>query len=240
VSLDNDINESTKLKCGKVTSYQNPEIPMPSYQDAIYKSVYATNDPFGQITQTISSYFRSISCNYTMNELFLSKDKFSNDLTDILNKEMIKYGYVVIKTLIMDIDPPEKVKATMNLVLESKNKREAMINQAEAEMETAILKAKGLAETRRLEGVGLAAQRKAVNDGLKDCIHNMCGKDAKIDQTELTNTIVKMQYIDMLNVAAQSGKNTFIMQCNPNAVNNFEQQMQNAILSTKDNITTDS
>lgn len=120
----------------------------------------------------------------------------------------------------------------MNLVLESQNKRDAMVTQSQAEKEMMILKAEGLAKTRQLEGQGLALQRLALAEGLKDSMHNLCGKDAHLNPEELTKTILQMQYIDMLNQAAHTGKNTFIMQCHPNALNDVENQVRNAILST--------
>ena len=42
-----------------------------------------------------------------------------------------------------------------------------------------------------------------------------------------------MQYIDMLNNAAHSKTNTFIMQCHPNGVNSIEDQVRLANLSSK-------
>jgi regulator of protease activity HflC (stomatin/prohibitin superfamily) len=105
-----------------------------------------------------------------MKELFLSKQKLSGELLTLLNKEMNPYGFIILNAIILDIEPPKEVKETMNMVLSSQNKREAMINQAKAEKEAAILKAEGLCETRRLEGLGLASQRQSLVNGLKESI----------------------------------------------------------------------
>ena len=78
--------------------------------DQIYNAVYLTQSPMGQISQCVDSYFRSVSCNYTMIDLFGSKDKLSDELCNILNKAMNQYGYLIARVLITDIDPPEKLK----------------------------------------------------------------------------------------------------------------------------------
>lgn len=218
-----ELSEKTKL-----LSYSAPV----AYKDPIYLAIYSTHSPLAQMKQHISTYFRAVSCNYTMNELFLSKNKLSNELLKILNKEMIQYGYIILNVLILDIDPPLKVKETMNMVLASQNKRDATLNEAEADKKVAIMKAEGLCEVRRLEGVGLAKQRQAVVNGLKDSIGEFCDGQ-KLDPRELTSTIITMQYLDMLKDAANHGKNTFILSSNPSAANSIEEQLRNAILSTK-------
>lgn len=99
----------------------------------------------------------------------------------------------------------------MNKVLSSKNERETLINKAEAQKRADILHAEAQAKVRELEGIGLANQRKALSEGLKYSITNMCGENIQIDSKELTDTILAMQHIDMLNTAAMNGKNTFIL-----------------------------
>jgi len=206
---------------------------LPSPNDAIYKSMYTTYDPVGQIKQHVNSYLRGISCDHTMNEIFLSKNSLSNDLTTELNKTMQKYGYYIERALILDIDPPKDVRHAMNLVSESENKRTAQINQAEADKRAAILRAEANCEVRRLEGEGLAKQRQALTNGLKESMQHMCGdKEISIDPSALTSTILTMQYIDMLDKVGATGHNTVIMSHAPSASGAIEEQFRNAILST--------
>jgi regulator of protease activity HflC (stomatin/prohibitin superfamily) len=222
------------------TSYQNAHIIQPSYlqqhQSAVYCATYLTNNHTSQITQFVNSYFRSISRKYSMEALFESQNILSDGLCEYLNQEMFKYGYYIHRVLITDIDPPDNVKNTMNLVKESENKRDAMINNAKAEKEAAILKAQGLAETRRLEGLGLANQRMEIVDGLKRSMINICGKDeAEIDIDKASEMILRIQELEMLHTAASNGKNTFIIQIGDKkpGLSSIEDQMRNALLSTK-------
>lgn len=210
---------------------------------AVYNATYKIKNIISQITQLVNEYFRSITRDYTMTELFETKNKISNDLRNYLNTEVQQYGYVITKALIMDIDPPDNVKNTMNLVLESERKRDAMITlanaeresmilKARAEKEAMILKAEANAQTRKLEGEGLAAQRQALANGLKTSMTSLCDKEVHLDPNELTKTILTMQYIDMLNNATHSKNNTFIMQCHPNGINSIEDQVRLANLSS--------
>jgi regulator of protease activity HflC (stomatin/prohibitin superfamily) len=235
---NNDISETSLLMLDNQRqnhglSYQNAIVPMPSTDtNAIYQAVYKTRNPTGQMIQFIEAYFRGISCNYTMNDLFISKNNFSDELTSILNREMHPYGYIIFKALITDIDPPVGVKKAMNLVSESVNKREAIINNAEAEKSAKILRAEADSEVRRLEGEGLAKQRQALVEGLKQSVTGVCGDSVHMDPQQLTSTIVAMQYIDMIDRVGAQGKHTFIFSSAPNAAKTIEEQVRMAILSS--------
>lgn len=257
IALDDFSEKSVLLGNKKFPSYQNAHIQAPSYDNNNnpYKAAYLTKSIINQMEQIIQSYFRANSRDYTMNELFVSKNKLSDELHNFLNAEVMQYGYLVIKVFVSDIDPPKHVKETMNLVKEAENKREAMITlanaereasilnaeaknktiilTAQAEKEAAILRAQGLAETKRLEGEGISAQRQAIFEGVKQTIEKF-GVDVRLDPEQITNTIIEMQRIEMMNTAAHNCKNTFIMKCDTKGSNNIGEQMENAILTTKD------
>lgn len=222
------------LSRGVSVSYQNAIIPTPSTDtNPIYQATYKTRNPTGQMVQFIDAYFRGISCDHTMNDLFMSKSTFSDTLTNILNKEMHSYGFLINRVLIMDIDPPVNVKNAMNLVSESVSKREATVNNAEADKVAKILRAEADSEVRRLEGEGLAKQRQALVEGLKHSVTGICGNSIQMDPQQLTSTIVTMQYIDMIDRIGSKGHHTFILSAAPDAGKSFEEQVRTAILSTK-------
>lgn len=232
VELDEGLESKSRKSYGISNQASNSISSM--YEHPIYKAIYTTASPLEQIKQFINAYFRTIGSNYTMKELFVSKNKLSGELTDILNHEMNKYGYAIITALIADIDPPDSVKTTMNLVLSSQNERDAMINKAEAAKTASILKAEGDCRIRELEGQGLALQRQALVDGLKHSVHGLCGEKVQMDPNQLTATIITMQYIDMLNNASSRSNHTLILPSSPNSATNVEEQVRNALLSVKD------
>lgn len=215
-------------------AYQTNDSISSMYDNPIYRAIYTTQNAIGQIEQYINAYFRTIGSSHTMKQLFASKNKLSNELNDILNQEMNKYGYFINAALIVDIDPPIDIKNSMNLVMASQNRREATINEAEAAKTASILKAEGECRIRELEGQGLALQRQALVDGLKLSVNGICGEEVKMNPHELTSTIITMQYIDMLNNAASHSKHTLILPVNPNSASNIEEQVRSALLSVKE------
>jgi regulator of protease activity HflC (stomatin/prohibitin superfamily) len=107
VELDEKTHLSSNTSSKRYdVSYQATTAISSMYEDPVYRAIYTTANPLGQMNQFINSYFRTISSNHTMKELFASKNKLSNELTDILNHEMNKYGYFIHTALIADIDPP--------------------------------------------------------------------------------------------------------------------------------------
>ena len=213
--------KTTLLSSTSIKNYQNyhnnVENNIISGEQAIYKSVYASRDTNGQISQLIKCFFRGLCIDYTMKELFVSKNVLSDKLTLFLNEEMYQYGFYIHKALIPDIDPPQEVKDAMNLCLKSQNLRETKINEANAEKTAAILKAEGNSEVRRLEGEGLAKQRKALVGCLKDSVASVCGKDMILNPTELTSTILNIfDYIKYIDAIIKQQYCCFIimLQCN--------------------------
>lgn len=200
--------------------------------NSVYMATYKTRNAIHQMQQFIESYFRGISCDYNMNELFASKNKYSDDLTMILNHEMHQYGYIIHKALIVDIDPPEGVKKALNSVSEAVNAKKALIYKAEGEKEAKILRAQADCEVRRLEGEGLAKQRQALVEGLKHSVSDVAD-GLNMDPRELTSTIITMQYIDMLDRLGTHTNNTFILSPNASGGSDIENQVRNALLSTK-------
>lgn len=192
----------------------------------MYLAVYACNNPIHQIKQLIDGYIRSVSRDYSLLEMFQSKNAISGGIYNMLAKEITPFGLLIHKVIIGDIDPPQNIKASMNRVLESQNQREALINQAEAEKTAAILRAEGSFQVRKLEGEAIAAQRRAIVEGLRD-ITQQGGHEP--DSHELTTTMVLMQYLDVLNAAALNGRNTFILPSSPANITNIEADLNAAM-----------
>ncbi|XP_062198507.1 hypersensitive-induced response protein-like protein 2 isoform X2 [Phragmites australis] len=78
---------------------------------------------------------------------------------------MSTYGYEIVKTLIVDIEPDDRVKRAMNGINAAARMRVAANEKAEAEKILQIKKAEGEAESKYLAGVGIARQCHAIVDG---------------------------------------------------------------------------
>ncbi|KAL3639610.1 Histone transcription regulator 3 like protein [Castilleja foliolosa] len=90
-----------------------------------------------------------------LGDAFEQKNEIAKAVEDELEKAMSAYGYQIVQTLIVDIEPDEQVKRAMN-----------EINAAEKILQ--IKRAEGKAEAKYLSGLGIARQRQAIVDGLRD------------------------------------------------------------------------
>jgi regulator of protease activity HflC (stomatin/prohibitin superfamily) len=77
------------------------------------------------------------------------------------------YGYEILTTLVTDLAPDSKVKASMNEINASRRLKEAASHKAEADKVRQVKAAEGEAEARYLSGLGVARQRKAIVQGLQ-------------------------------------------------------------------------
>lgn len=77
---------------------------------------------------------------------------------------MSTYGYTIIKSLVVGINPEENVKHSMNEINAAQKQLEATKAKVEAEAEKLIKikKAEGQKESMKLLGEGIAEQRKAI------------------------------------------------------------------------------
>lgn len=77
---------------------------------------------------------------------------------------MSTYGYTIIKSLVVGINPEENVKHSMNEINAAQKQLEVTKAKVEAEAEKLIKikKAEGQKESMKLLGEGIAEQRKAI------------------------------------------------------------------------------
>ncbi|CAH1446786.1 unnamed protein product [Lactuca virosa] len=79
---------------------------------------------------------------------------------------MSGYGLEIVDTLIVDIEPDQHVKKSMNEINAVARMRVAANEKAEAEKILQIKRVEGEAESKYLSGLGIARQHQAIVDGL--------------------------------------------------------------------------
>lgn len=204
-----------------------------SREKKLYNAFYSSDNPMRQFEQHIDSYFRIYAAKHSLKEMLLAQDAMSGELMKILNREMQEYGYKILCCMVTDIEPPDEIKQTMNSVLTSENRRQAMINEAEGKKAAAILEAEGQCRVKELEGEGLSLQRKALANGLSDTMREFGAKSEDFNYKEFTATMITQQYMDTLRHAAENGQNSFILTSNPMGAASIEDQIRNGLLSVK-------
>ena len=102
-----------------------------------------------------------------LDEAYADADTIAKHIQDTLQTQMADYGYAIIKALITNIEPDQRVKDAMNNINAARRNQEAATAQGEGDKTLRIKKAEGESESMRLHGEGVAAEREAIATGLK-------------------------------------------------------------------------
>lgn len=201
-------------------------------KDKVNDSYYRLTDPIAQIDSYIFDVVRSEIPKLTLDEVFLSKDAVASAVNDSLEESMDDFGFRIIKTLITDIDPDEKVKKSMNEINAAERLREAALSKAEAEKIQIVKQAEAHAESKRLQGQGMANQRKEIAMGLKSSIEDL--KATGINNEEVLTILLITQHYDALEAMSKSSQtNTILVPYSSSNVTGMRDQIQEAILTTQ-------
>ncbi|XP_020184405.1 hypersensitive-induced response protein-like protein 2 [Aegilops tauschii subsp. strangulata] len=186
--------------------------------DAFYK--------LSNTKQQIQSYVFDV-----LDDAFVQKDDIAKAVEEELEKAMSMYGYEIVQTLIVDIEPDVHVKRAMNEINAASRMRSAANDKAEAEKILQIKRAEGEAESKYLAGVGIARQRQAIVDGLRDSVlafsENVPGTTAK----DIMDMVLVTQYFDtMKEIGASSKSSSVFIPHGPGAVKDVASQIRDGLL----------
>ena len=138
-----------------------------------------------------------------------------------LRERMEEYGYMIVKALVLNINPAAEVKEAMNRINAARRNQQAAIAQGEADKILAIKRAEAEAESKRLQGEGVASQRKAIIDGLRESVAKF-SQETGVDPQEAMQLVTLTGYTDMLrDVAASSATNTLLLPPSPSGINDL-------------------
>ena len=125
-------------------------------------------------------------------------------------------GYVIIKTLVTDIDPDEQVKHAMNRINAAEREKIAAQYEGDAQRILIVEKAKAEAESKRLQGQGIADQRREIARGLLESVDVLNG--VGITSQEASALIVVTQHYDTLQaIGEKSGSKLVLLPNSPTA-----------------------
>ncbi|XP_006660564.1 hypersensitive-induced response protein-like protein 2 [Oryza brachyantha] len=195
--------------------------------DAFYK----LSNTKGQIQSYVFDVIRATVPKLNLDDAFEQKNDIAKAVEDELEKAMSTYGYEIVQTLIIDIEPDVHVKRAMNEINAAARLRVAANEKAEAEKILQIKKAEGEAESKYLAGVGVARQRQAIVDGLRDSVlafsENVPGTSAK----DIMDMVLVTQYFDtMKEIGANSKSSSVFIPHGPGAVRDVAAQIRDGLL----------
>jgi regulator of protease activity HflC (stomatin/prohibitin superfamily) len=182
-------------------------------RNKIYDAFYKLESPSAQITSYVFDVVRAEVPKMKLDDVFERKDDIANAVKSELNDAMLDYGYDIIRTLVTDIDPDEKVKDSMNRINASEREKVAAEFEGEAERIKIVAVARAEAESKRLQGQGIADQRREIARGLEESVEVL--SKVGINSQEASALIVVTQHYDTLqSVGSQSNSNLILL---PNA-----------------------
>ena len=153
---------------------------------------------------------------------FESKDDIAKAVFAQLQSVMKDYGYEIVNTLVTDLAPDSKVKASMNEINAARRLKEAASHQAEADKIRQVKAAEAEAEARYLSGLGVARQRKAIVEGLQASVSEFSNEVGGAKPKDVMDILLLSQYFDTL---SSVGANSLILEHDPATVANLQQQV---------------
>jgi len=194
--------------------------------EKVYDAYYKLSRPIAQIDSYVFNVLLGHIPTLSLDETFLQQNQISAAVKVELDKDMAAFGYSILKALVTDIVPDDKVKTAMNSINAAQREQEAAQATGEAKKILMVKAAEAESESKALQGQGVAKQRQAIIEGLQQSVENFtkavpgCGSD------EVLKTVLLTQYFDTLRELGASGKATTILLPNsPGAVSDFMTQL---------------
>jgi len=198
--------------------------------DAAYDAYYRLTDPRNQIQSYVFDVVRSTVPKMELDEAFASKDEIAAAVLSQLKDVMAEYGYQIRNTLITDLSPDSKVKASMNEINASRRLKEAASHKAEADKVRQVKNAEAEAEARYLSGLGVARQRKAIVQGLQESVGAFSDQVEGATPKDVMDILLLSQYFDTLSTV---GANALILEHDPATVSHLQASVGSGFMRGK-------
>src|SRR6201982_2247954 len=200
--------------------------------DAVEAAFYKLSDPVKQIESMVYNVVLGHVPKMKLDDTFLNQADIASDLRDNLDASMKEYGYSIVKVLISDIVPDQKVKAAMNDINAAQREREATVSRAETNKMLLVKQAEAEAESKRLQGEGIANQRKAIIAGLKDSVEDFAKTVPGSTPQDVMQLDLMTQYFNTLKeIAANDHTNAILIPHTPNTLTDLFGQIRNALVT---------
>lgn len=196
----------------------------------VYDAFYKLQNPHEQITAFIFDVVRAEVPKMILDDVFEKKEEIALAIQRDLKEAMLNYGYDIIKALVTDIDPDEKVKIAMNRINAAEREKVAAQHEGDAQRILIVERAKAEAESKRLQGKGIADQRREIAKGLEESVDVL--NRAGINSQEASALIVITQHYDTLqSIGADTNSNLILLPNNPTAASNMLNDMVTSLVA---------
>ncbi len=203
-------------------------------KDRIYEAFYKLSDPENQVTAFVFDVVRARVPQIKLDDVFEKKDEIANAVQNELSQVMDDFGYGIVKALVTDIDPDEKVKHAMNEINAAQRLRVAATERGEADRILKVKAAQGDAESKALEGKGIADQRREIINGLQHSVEDFQKSIPGSSANDVMNLILVTQYLDAIKELGHGSKtNTILLPHSPGYLNTVLEQLRTTLISSE-------
>ncbi|VTS03921.1 SPFH domain-containing protein [Tuwongella immobilis] len=203
-------------------------------ESKVYEAFYQLADAEVQIRSFVFDVVRARVPKIKLDDLFEKKDEIANAVRDELAHQMNEFGYAIVKALVTDVEPDQKVKEAMNEINAAQRMRVAATEKGEAERILKVKAAEAEAQSKALQGKGIADQRRAIVDGLRDSVDEFQRSVPGATAHDVMNLVLMTQYFDTLKeIGATSATNTILIPHSPGALSDLADQMRNAMITAE-------
>ncbi len=200
--------------------------------DKVYEAFYKLDNATGQIKSFVFDVVRARVPKIKLDDLFAKKDEIADAVKSELAEVMDNFGYGIIKALVTDIDPEEKVKAAMNEINAAQRLRIAANEKGEADRILKVKAAEAEAQSKALQGKGIADQRRAIVEGLRESVNQFKESVEGATSQDVMNLVMLTQYLDTLKeIGASSRTNVLLIPHGPAALTDLSSQMREAMIT---------
>lgn len=197
------------------------------------QAYYSLTDARGQITSYVEDAIRAAIPGLTLDNTFANKDAIALKVKESLDNAMSGFGFQILQSLIVDIQPNAKVVYAMNEINSAKRLKDAAKDRAEAEKIIKVKKAEAEAESKYLSGVGIARQRHAIVDGMKESVKTFNSQASSMNNKEIINMMMTVQYLDLLTTIGHTNTpSTLFIGHQPAGVSEVQAQLGAGMRST--------
>ena len=199
-------------------------------KDQVADSFYNLENPVAQIESYVFDTVRSEIPMLILDDVFSNKDAVAKSIQASLSDAMKQFGYVIVNSLVTDLQPETVVKEAMNKINATEREKLAARNEAEADKIKLVKRAEAEAESKRLQGMGLANQRQEIARGIRESIETI--KETGVSEKEVLTLLLVTQHYDAIqDVARNSTSNTVMMNYSPAGIADVATQIREAMLS---------
>lgn len=201
-------------------------------ENKIYQAFYKLTDPSKQIQSFVFDVVRAKVPGMILDDVFEKKDEIATAVKAELSELMEDFGYGIVKALVTDINPDDKVKKAMNEINEAQRLRVAAQERGEADKILKVKAAEADAESMRLQGQGIAAQRKAIIEGLKQSVDEFRQSLPEVHAEEIMGIVLMTQYFDTLKeIGANNKSSTILLPHSPSGMKDVADQIRQGMLT---------